>query len=95
MIYTKDEMLEKLLKALHVAGVFPIPETSFLLSRISLKRDQLKLSASDLTKTISTSNAGTTSPVCFASSAEVQDAYRDEEQLLQQVDEAIEQIIYE
>lgn len=89
----ENDILKKLTAGLRVVGVSPIPESSFLLERISARIERKQLADRNYQKLNFTPEVNFASPVCFAKSDEVQAEYLNEEEVLRLIDDYIDQLI--
>lgn len=89
----ENDVLEKLIEALRVADVSPIPDTRFLLQRIRAKIEIKELPVGLSRKEIIDAGPDNSSPVCFATGDEVQADYINEEEILRIIDGYIDRLI--
>lgn len=91
MMISKLAILEKLMETLRRAGVWPIPDSSLLLGRISAKMHEIQSKKAEISELSSTEISRSYSPVCFATNDEVQEDYKNE--IMQGIDEHIDQLV--
>ncbi|WP_339703873.1 hypothetical protein [Algoriphagus aquimarinus] len=93
MTVSKGVILEKLMETLKSEGVSPIPERRFLLERISARMLKYQSRKAESLGFSTSEVSDSSSPVCYASSEEVQLDYKDGSEALQQIDGYIDRLI--
>ena len=89
----ENDILKKLIEALLVADISPIPDADFLLKRISGRIEIKQLVDKKSVQLNSSPEVEFASPVCFAKSSEVQAEYLSEEETMRLIDDYIDQFI--
>ncbi|MEB2775931.1 hypothetical protein SYJ56_11480 [Algoriphagus sp. D3-2-R+10] len=93
MMQSEVDILEKLTEALSADGVSPIPDSKLLLERIRARMQVIQSLKSTGIEVLVPQIGTATSPVCFATSEEVQAAYKTENSALEQIDGCIDRLI--
>ncbi|MEB2781728.1 hypothetical protein U3A58_15120 [Algoriphagus sp. C2-6-M1] len=93
MMQSEVDILEKLTETLNADGVSPIPESKLLLERIRARMQVIQSLKTTNVEVLVPQIGAATSPVCFATSDEVQTAYKTENCSLEQIDRCIDGLI--